>query len=301
MRWVKEPLVQFLAVGVILFAANALFSRGPQPTTEPVAAVLDARETIRVDGVEIAEMRATYEALWSRPPTEAELRDLVDQKVREEVLYRHALELGLDQDDAVIRRRLVQRVRFLTQDAAVIAEPDDAALQRHLEENPRLFALPPKVAFEQLCFSREARGAAAEADALAALKLLKASDNPSIDADEVPNVDRSYPLQKEWNIADVFGGLFAEDVIELEVNGWQGPFESRFGFHLVRVTEREAAELPPLSDVREKVLRDYVATQRAAAIEAYYEDLRKRYEVVIDEPALARSGAATTNQLEVVP
>ncbi|MCP5523904.1 MAG: peptidyl-prolyl cis-trans isomerase [Verrucomicrobiales bacterium] len=301
MRWVKEPLIQFLAVGVILFAADALFSRSPKLSTQPASPMTPEKETIRVGDKDIEELRATYQSLWSRPPTVAELRDLVEQKVRDEVLYRHAIELGLDRDDAVVRRRLIQRVRFLTQDVAVIAPPDDAELQRHLEENPRMFASPPQVAFEQFCFSREARKEKAQAEAVAALQHLRTSDGQPVKGDEVPGLAASYPLEKEWNIADVFGSDFAEAVMGLSGEGWQGPVVSRFGFHLVRITQREEATLPPLEEVRDKVLGDYEATKRAEANEAYYQDLRRRYDVVIDEQALARPVEAATTQEETGP
>lgn len=278
-------MVQFLAVGLVVFAANALFGS----RTEPAAAPTPGAESpiIEVDARQIDELRETYRVLWNRPPTVTELRELIEEKVREEVLYRHAIELGLDRDDLVVRRRLIQRVRFLTQDLAMIGEVDEATLQAHLEAHADYFADPPRVAFDQLAFGNAAgEEKTPEAAAAALQRLQEAPADAALPTDLASEV-KSYPLMTEREIAESFGSSFAEAVMGFASGSWHGPIVSRDAFHLVRITRREPSQVPPLAEIRDRVRRDYEAEKREQANEAYYQDLRQRFQVVIDEAALA--------------
>ena len=109
-----------------------------------------------------------------RPPTAAEIRGLVDDYIREEVYYREAMTLGLDRDDTVIRRRLRQKMEFVSDDVASMREPTDAELQTYLDKNPAAFVDPPTLTFEQRLFSSDRRGEAALSDARRALEQLTA-------------------------------------------------------------------------------------------------------------------------------
>ena len=103
--WRHEPLVHFLGLGALLFILNGVF--GNSAPVDP---------TITVSEPEIARLAQLFAAQWQRPPTREELDGLVEQQIREEVLYREAVAMGLDQNDTIVRRRLVQKLEFLSQD-----------------------------------------------------------------------------------------------------------------------------------------------------------------------------------------
>ncbi|MCP5516825.1 MAG: peptidyl-prolyl cis-trans isomerase [Verrucomicrobiales bacterium] len=294
MRFIKEPLIQFLVVGMILFGADALWGRrtGPAPAADPARS---DQATLNIDAGQIEELRETYRVLWNRPPTVAEMRDLIEEKVREEVLYLHALELGLDRDDLVVRRRLIQRVRFLTQDLAASPNVDDATLQAHLTAHADYFADAPRVAFEQVAFSKAPGADRARQEAADALARWQTTGGAPAGEEESASPVRAYPPTTEREIAETFGSSFAETLLGFEAGSWQGPIESRDAFHIVRVTKREPARVPPLEAIRDRVRRDYEAAMREEANEAYYRDLRQRYAVTIDEAALANATRPRTD------
>ncbi len=102
-----------------------------------------------------------YERQFGKSPDAEELRGLVTAHIREEVLCREALALGLDRDDTIVRRRLAQKMEFLTDDLAGAAEPEDAAVRNFFETNAARYAKPAQVSFRHVYFSKEKRGAKA--------------------------------------------------------------------------------------------------------------------------------------------
>ena len=158
----KEPLLHFLAIGAALFLWFQWSGTGSGPTSTRI--VLSAGQ--------IEHLAAGYTKAWRRPPTEAELKGLIDDWVREEIAVREAMAAGLDRDDTVIRRRLRQKLEFLQEDAADTTVPTDAQLQAWLEANANAFRTEPRVSFRQVYFSKDKRGLAAEADAKSALARL---------------------------------------------------------------------------------------------------------------------------------
>jgi hypothetical protein len=118
----REPLLHFLVLGAGLFV---LFGLVGTPSEAP-------KDRIMVSAAKIENLAQLFERIWRRPPTAAELDGLIEDHVKEEILYREALALGLDQDDTVIRRRLRQKMEFVSEDIATQAEPTEAELQAFL-------------------------------------------------------------------------------------------------------------------------------------------------------------------------
>ncbi len=216
-----------------------------------------------------------------RPPTPQELRGLVDDYVKEEVFYREAIAMGLDRDDTVIRRRLRQKMEFVSEDAAATAEPTEAQLQQFLAAHPEKFVEPARVTFQQVFVNAEKRGDAARRDAeriLAELQAGRGPANPS-EAGDPTLLPAGLEDASPQEISASFGDEFGKRLEDAPVNQWAGPISSSFGLHLVRVSARSASVLPQLADIRPVVLREWQADKRTQAGDSFYSSLRSKYDV----------------------
>src|SRR5262245_12825913 len=157
--WLREPLLHFLVIGAALFGLYRLVGGAEQGPREIV-----------VSEAQVEALAQNFSRTWMRPPTAAEVRGLVDDYVKEEIYYREAIALGLDRDDTVIRRRLRQKMEFVSDDVAATREPTEADLAAFLESNAESFADPPSLSFRQVFFSGDKRGAGAQSDARQALE-----------------------------------------------------------------------------------------------------------------------------------
>src|SRR5262245_2078098 len=117
-RLLREPLLHFLLLGAALFAAYAVLQRGRGAD--------EASRRIELTQDDLRQLDLYFESQWRRPPTPQELEGLVEQKVQEEILYREALGLGLDQDDTIVKRRMAQKMQFIAEGTAESREPDSA-------------------------------------------------------------------------------------------------------------------------------------------------------------------------------
>lgn len=280
-HWLREPLVHFLAIGVALFALNVLLTRGDS------AAEADRR--VEVTETEIRWLRDTWQSRWQRPPTEIELRGLVDDYVRREVLYRVALAMGLDRDDEIIRRRMVQKIEFLTNDLAAQVQPTETQLQAYFQEHLDRYRIPERRSFAHIYFNLDRRGEAAVGDAEQLLARLRGTPPGAVRAAELGDrfmLQHEYRLQREQDVARIFGQRFAAALFELEPGEWEGPVASGYGLHLAYVAQIEEARVPDLGLVRSDVLRDYSTALRERANEAMLSSVRSRYTVEIDEEAI---------------
>lgn len=220
---------------------------------------------------------------WRRPPTAAESDRSVADFVREEVLYREALALGLDRDDLVVRRRLVQKMEMLAlRDGPGISEPD---LMDHYLAHRADYALPESVSFRHVFFSVAARGAGAHAAAGAALA--DRHDGRASGASGLGDPPPMPPEVSDWTRPMVearFGPGFAAAVFEAGPAGWSGPVASAYGYHLVYVTRRTPARVPDFAEVAGRIATDLDAARRAGALDRIYASVRGSYRVEI-EPA----------------
>jgi hypothetical protein len=280
MKLLREPLVHFLALGAALFALSALFGgRGAAP------------ERIVVTRGRVEHLAANFARTWQRPPTPPELQGLVDAWVREEIYAREARALGLDLDDAVIRRRLWQKMEFLVEEAT--PPPSEAELQAYLEEHPDAFRTEPRLSFRQVYVSPDRRGDGAATDAAALLARLRAAGpDADVEGDRL-GVPDELQLVPRSEITRLFGDVFAARLEGVEPGAWAGPIESGYGLHLVFVREHVDGRLPALAEVRDAVEREWLAARRKAQVEAAYQERRARYTVVIEAPPSSPANVAT--------
>ena len=273
-----EPLVHFLLVGALLFL---LSSRQRDTSNAGPIVVTRAR---------IEQLATGFARTWQRPPTDQELTGLVKDYIKEEVYVREALATGLDRDDTIIRRRLRQKLEFLTEDALEAAVPSDDDLRAYLKAHADSFRVESRVAFRQVHLDRNRRGAAAERDAQALLARLSSLE-PGTDVSALGDSRMLPPaveLSPQSDVARVFGKEFAARVANLAPGGWTGPIESGYGLHLVQVTGRVEGRVPELSEVHDTVKREWQAAQRNERSDALFRKLVARYRVVVEPPAEAK-------------
>jgi PPIC-type PPIASE domain len=266
----REPLLHFLLIGVVLFALFGTFA-GPDR----------AGKRIVVSQAMVDQMAQEFQARWMRPASEQELSALVDAYVQDEILYRHGLSLGLDRDDPVIKRRVRQKLELMSEEQNAQAAPTDADLAAYLQKNPAQFLRPATVSFEQIFVDAPGEHADVEhAVAAARAALARGTDPGKLGRASMLPAHVEDASQDE--VARDFGAAFATTLTTLPLNEWTGPVTSGFGTHLVRVTARVAAVLPPLSEVRPQVAREWENARRTRSRDDNYQKLRREYDVVID-------------------
>jgi hypothetical protein len=283
-KLIREPLFHFLLLGAVIFFIAGRSRSIAVPSGEKIVVTQSQIESIVVG----------FSRTWMRPPTREELQGLVNDYVRDEVLYREARTMGLDQDDVIVRRRMRQKFEFLVQDmAARTGPPSDQELEAYLREHVDKYSEEPGFGFEQIFFSREKRGASAEAEATAMLARLRGKG--AIDIEKLGDaflLPSQFEKTSAGETARLFGEKFTNELTKTQLGTWAGPFESSYGLHLVRINARIPEVVPPLANVRESVLRDLLSDRRKQELDTQYEKLRARYTVVVEPPEASRVAEA---------
>jgi hypothetical protein len=285
MQLLREPLLHFLLLGAMLFGGFALL--GDRSSARP--------SQIVVTPGHIEHLTVSFARTWQRPPTAQELAGLIDDYIREEVLYREAVAMGLDRDDTIVRRRLRQKLEFLTEEAAEMAPPSEAELHAFLQQHAEAFRVEPRLAFRHVYLRRDRRGAAVDAAAAQLLAQLSTGDavtDPAALGDPFL-LPPEFALSSRSEIARLFGDTFATQLQHLDPGRWTGPIESEYGLHLVFVRERVDGRVPALAEVRQAVQREWLAARRKDVNEQFYQRLRARYTVVVEQPQAAGDNAPT--------
>jgi hypothetical protein len=266
---IREPLVHFLILGAALFLVFEWGGGG------------DRR--IEITRGQIEHLAQSFEVVWLRPPTDAELKGLVDDYLREEVAIREAVRMGLDRDDTVIRRRLRQKLEFTIEDSLDTHPPTDEDLAFWLEKHPESFQSEPRIAFRQVHVSRDRKDAESFASRLRE-ELERAGSEAAIETlgDRIM-LPQEVPMSGRSEVSGLFGEEFTAKVLTFEPGRWEGPIESGYGLHLVFVRERTEGAIPPLDKVRDVVERDLLAARRKAEIDQAYERMLSQYEVVVEK------------------
>jgi hypothetical protein len=268
--------VHFLLIGAALFVFyDQTRERGSE-----------APNRIVMSSGQVEQLAANFKRTWMRPATEAELAALIESYVRDEVFYREALAMGLDQSDPVVRQRMRSKLEFILEDLSS-TEVADEMLLAYLQEHPDKFRSPVQTSFQQVYLSTDGRtDLAAQADTVLA-KLNEGAAPESLgDPTLVPN---AFTLATQSEIERSLGERFGREVVELAPSDdWVGPVFSAYGGHLVRVSERVDARLPDLAEIRSLVEREYLVERRNEIKDLAYAKLREGYDVTIEADAASQ-------------
>lgn len=268
-RAVREPLVHFIVLGLAVFLIGKIH-RG-QTDVERIV-ITPERE---------ARIANQYALQFGVRPDARKLRALLDADIHDEILVREGLALGLDKDDEIVRRRIIQKMQFLLDDTRPPAEPGEEQLGAYYHAHLDRYALPDRVTFSHIYFSGDAGESAARRRALAALQALPAG------SERAPGLGDPFPDLYDFSnygreqVERLFGhSEFARAVFSAALGHWAGPFRSAYGWHLLYVESRASEEPRPLSTVRDKVRTDYLLEQQGRANDAAFRELARKFIVV---------------------
>ena len=287
-RMLQEPLLHFLILGLGLFAVNAYINRG--------RGGVESSKQIVISLDDLRTMDAYFESQWHRPPTPQELQSMVEDKVREEVLYREGLAMGLDKDDTIVKRRMAQKVQFLSEDVAGAHEPSTAELKAWFDKNKTKFSLPSRYSFRHIYFSPDRRGKNLREDAVNAMATMAGqSENSNLAA----SLGDRFMFQDYYGdkaptaIAKEFGPQFAVALEKIKPGSWEGPVESGYGWHLVFVDTVIPGRVPAFEEIEPDVKIAWLGEQKAQAWQKAYAEMRARYVLLLPGPASQDTTAQT--------
>jgi hypothetical protein len=275
---VREPLVHFAILGALLFALDSAASGEPESSaTDPRGALAVPSGPIVVDET----VRASLVEEWSKThpaaPDDAQLDQLVERWIDEEVLYREGLARALADGDAVVRERIAAQMSYVLQSRIVAPEPTEDELRASFEEHPSKWAPPDRVDFTQVFVAGD--GDAAEARARDLLRLLQDGADPDGLGDTFSG-GRRFRGRRIAELAERFGEAFVEG-IDTQLEGTWALRRSDAGLHLVRIDRRTSSQAPEFDAVRDAVRHDWQETHRAAAMQTAKQELRSRWEIVV--------------------
>lgn len=238
MRLLSEPLLHFLLIGAAMFGLYGWLNHGK--------AQGDALHVVHITAQEVDWLKTIWTRQWQRPPTDSELKGVLAEYIREELLSREARALQLDVDDTVVRRVLAQKMEFLVNNSMQLPQPAEADVREYYQAHRARYRQPPRVTFSQ--------------------------DNALFPNDMTGD---------QVEIAKIFGSEFARQVIALEPGHWT--VSSSFGAINVHVTERQPGRVPELAEIHDTILDDWKSEQQQAADKEYIAVLLKKYDLVVDE------------------
>ena len=273
----KEPLVHFLCIGAAIYLLYGMFAEPALEETDKI---------IVVSAGEIEWMQTSWQKRWNRPPTDAEFDGLIQQYIKETVLYREAMTMGLNKHDQVIRRRLAQKLEFLAKDLVALTPPTEEELQAYFAGHQDRYQEPARYTFTQVFIDPDKRGDSTLADAEKIKATLIAKGDANEDAGALGDafmLQNYYPEKEQAEIQKFFGSGFAESLIALSPGQWHGPVLSGYGVHLVYVSNISETPAPVFAEVREHVMQDWKTDKGDELNEKFYANLRDRYTVVIEE------------------
>ena len=247
---------------------------------------IDGGSRVSFTEADLAHVHAAFERTWSRPPTAVELRKAFDRYVRDEVLYRESLARGLDRNDPIIKMSLVRKITMLGTAAAQATEPTDAELKAYFELRTERYRIPASFDLIQVYLSLDKHG---EQIGTVAAELLTELGEKDPQPEEVAQLGDMSMLPtvvnstSEDELARTFGTVFRDATISLPVGQWEGPVESGFGLHLVKITHREESRIPEWIEVRDRIATDMQFEGRKAAEDQLYAEILPRYQVVYSE------------------
>lgn len=283
--WLKQPLIQFLFAGFALFVIYGGL-HGPSVNKDP--------RRIEITSDDVRRIEISWLARWQREPTADEMRGMIDDYVKEEILYREALALGLDKNDEIIRRRLAQKMDFIAEDVANLSQPAPGQVEAWFEKNRGQFAAPPLVTFRHLYFASDKRGADAEASARKQLARLSGKDASG--GDKFMYQD-TYAEQTPDQVARIFGSQFASNLFQEKAGIWIGPLQSGYGWHLVWINSLTPSATPAFESVASAAKAEWLSEQRDETKRARFEALKARYEIYITRPILSGGNVAANPEM----
>lgn len=267
----KEPFLHFILIGAAMFLLYGIANKNTE-----------SKNTIIINDFDVSSIISKWEMQWKRAPTEKELQNLIGLNIKQEVFYQEALKMNLDHNDEIIKRRLAQKMQFLSNDIAAMIEPTDENLKTYYKEHADKYLTPPTYSLYQITFSPDNRKDNYK-DALETLKQF-----PNATFDEMKSWGDALPFNyyfEDINANELglqLGSKFPEGLKKVAIKHWAGPVQSGFGFHLVYITDIKAPTLPDFELIKSRIIRDYEYDYQKEIDELIYTEFKKKYTIEID-------------------
>jgi len=285
--FLREPLLHFLLIGAGLFF---LFNQIANPQVET-----DHRITITQAKLDI--LANAWLKRKGRPPSAQEREQQLEHYIREQVLYREAMSMGLDKDDVIVSRRLAKKMEYLFNDLSFIPQPTEIELASFLSDHAAKFTLPATVTFSQIYLDPGEHNEDINKDAEQLLEQLKQTKTTvdTINLGDRTLLPYEFIKERQSEISSMFGAAFTPQVFTLPVNSWQGPVASEYGVHLIYIHSRTEARLPSLAEIHERVASEWRTAKQQEANEVFYQSLYQRYKIILDDN-VAKDAMASAGQ-----
>jgi len=285
-RLAREPFVHFLFFGALIFLVNAQW--GKQQSNNNAEIVVSATE--------VARLQAQWQSQYNRPPSATERDAIIQNYIREEALYREAMALGLADDDLIVKRRLVQKFMFFSEDLMEVEIPSDQVLRDYYSKHQDRYRIPAKTTFSHVYFSSANKDKNAKQAAIDLMAALQIDETNWRSQGDPFMLRREYTALEDQEITKLFGEHFTVTLNSLTQKAWRAPVQSAFGWHTVKVHKRSTPALPLLSEVRETVIADYKRGKKAEVSDAFYSSVQDRYSISIESKTINLDNAVVSAQ-----
>lgn len=266
----RDPFIQFLILGALVFSVFSFYTGGD-----------GSDKLVVVSATDVARLHSQWTTQYSKQPTPEQLQAIVDQHIRDEILYREARKLNLGEDDIIVRRRMVQKYLFLSESLSAIEDPSEQELEAFYNSNLQQYTIPQKYSFRHVYF-RHSDGAKSRAEALLESTSFKESSDQWRSLGDAFMLQREYAVRDKLEIEELFGRQFAETITELKAGEWITPVQSAYGWHAVKILAKTPERVQPLKDIRDQVVSDYIADNRDRENKQYLKSLQEQYTVVVE-------------------
>jgi parvulin-like peptidyl-prolyl isomerase len=264
-RILKEPLIHFLIIGASLFFIYSLVNNtAPQDNNK-----------VYVSKNQLNKIYDAWVDKTGKSPNKMQKKKLLDEYIQDEILFREAKAKGLDKNDHVIRKHLAKKIKFIFDDSTVLKKATDEELKEIYKKEVSLFKTNENISFNQIVFTKDTKNIEIEAQKL--LDRLKDSKSS-----KVSTIGKKVDLSKE-SVEKIFSKEFTNRIFNLKLNTWQGPFQTKYGLHLVNIHSIIKNKTPSFEDMKNKLEIKYTKEQLIQANKVFYENLYKKYEIIIDE------------------
>jgi len=276
-KLLKKPLIYFFVLGFVVFGLHSFLNSEKQDKKEDPF-------TVDVTSADIEWIRSSWEARMKRQPTQQELQGLISRFIRDEILFREAKAMDLDDRDLVIQRRLVQKLTFVFEDLAETVEPTNDELKSYMQENQEKYRIPVMISFTHVYFNPDKRKDVT-GEAKTVLDRLKSAQSPPEEAVSLGDtimIDASFRKRSPYEVARTLGKAFANELFSADEMGWQGPIVSTFGLHLIYIEERIASKIPEFENIREDVKNDFMYERKKQVIDNAYNAVKSRFTILVE-------------------
>lgn len=262
---IHSSMFHFFTAGAVIFGLYQFWGDKPQESK---------RNQIYITSEEQKNIEALLTKTKQRPPSKQELQNAIDELIDETIFYKEAINIGLDEDDVVVRRRLAQKLKFIIGDLS-ISEPTEDEISAFYAENKEKYKQDASYMFNQIYFENLPQNPKMILQEIHQ----KESAKRMGDVIDIPYGFKNAPATR---IQQIFGVDFENALKEAELKQWFGPISSVYGYHYVNLLERKEAFYPSMDEIRTSLSDDWRWQQQNKAKITFINDMRKKYHIVVE-------------------